>query len=222
MEKTSLSTNPTNIKRKSSSPSVERKEIIKRLQEHKWYRNTSPELKSQLTLLGEDYNGFLSDLAIRKDEFGGLVVLRLKKFLTSFKTILNIFEVRVSQTNQIVDYEYVSAKYGNNPGFKGILLLEIDNKIKYFIIKKSERFAVGGDKVYDTIGGFVRFKNGRLENFPKKVEDEIKRQIGLESLEIKRFIDLGLLYPNVGLESDHISLFAAVLNADNAKALVMV
>ncbi len=195
----------------------DRKAILSHLEKHKWFKNTSFEVQKDLLSLPNDFDGYLHDLTDRKDEIGGLIVIRLKRFLISFKSILNVFEVMVGQTNQLVEYEYISSKYGKNPGFKGVLLLQIDGELKYFIIKKSERFAVGGQKVYDTIGGFIQFRHGKLENLPKKIDNEIKRQLGIQSLEVKRFIDLGLVYPNVGLESGHESLFAAIIEADTAR-----
>jgi len=217
MHKSNKISNKINLSDLEETLSPERKEIVSRLKKHEWFQKTSKALKNKLLRLNQDYDSYLSDLADRGDEIGGLIVLKMKDAMVAYKSILNVFEVRVKETNQVINYEYISSRYGKNPGFRGILLLEVDGQIKYFMLTKTEKFAVGGNKIYNSFGGFIQYNHGKLSNFPKKVEEEIKRQLGLNSIEIKRFIDLGLMYPDLGLESHHVSLFAAIINADDAK-----
>jgi len=78
---------------------------------------------------------------------------------------------------------------------------------------------MGGEQVYDSIGGFIQFKNNNLVNLSKKVEDEIKRQLGLPELRIKRFLDLGQMTTDVGMTNTHVTLFGAIVDANGATNL---
>ena len=206
-----------NIEELGVSLPLERQKILSILSDKKWFKQTDFELKKELLTLPDDWAGYLSDLSKRKDEIGGLEVMKMISIQRGDFVALTRFKVRVMATNEVIDYgEYETSKYGSNPGFRGILLLEIAGELKYFILKKSEKFAVGS-LVYDSLGGMIKFENGELVNMPKRIEDEIKRQLGLSELEIKRFIDLGQMHTDVGRSSNHISLFAAVIDANKAK-----
>lgn len=189
--------------------------IFKKLQTLSWYSNTDQQIRNKLQNLPEDFNGYLIDLTSRPNEIGGNEVLKLLDIKHGNYNIISIFQVRSLQTNQEFTYEYNSFKYGKNPGFKGVLFLEVDGEIKYFIIKKTQKFSVATD-VYDSIGGFIEFKHNQLINLPKKVEKEIKRELDLKELTISRFIDLGLMTTDVGMTNNHVALFAAIINANQS------
>lgn len=195
--------------------SPERREFLSRFLERKWFKNTDFVLQKELLTLPFDWDGFLSDLVKRKDEIGGMDVLKLSDFKRGEFLGLIRFKVRVKSTNEVINYgEYVNYKFGNNPGYRGIILLEQNSQITHFMIKKSEKFPIG-EAVFESFGGTVQYKYGQLINMPKNVELEIKRQLGINELEIKRFIDLGQIYTDVGRASHHISLFAAIIDVTN-------
>lgn len=220
MDKISKAKNLDELK---SEISVDRREFLTRFLERKWFKNTDFELQKEILTLPDDWDGYLSDLVKRKDEIRGLEIIKLSSFQRGDFMAFTRFLVRVLHTNQEINYrEYVSYKYGNNPGYKGILLLEEDNQIKYFVIKKAEKFPIG-ELEYDSFGEMIQFRQGELINLPKNAEKEIKRQLGIDKIEIKKFIDLGQMYPDVGKTNLHFSLFAAVIdiskNADDIKKL---
>lgn len=198
--------------------SLARKEILEKLSERKWFQNTEEEIKDELRSLPPDFDGFLFDLANHPDDYEGLDILRLVKFATGNFISIPVFEVRSKQTNQIFTYEYASFKFGKFSGFRGILLLEVEGRIEYFVLKWTKKFSTG-TWVYDTIGDFIQFTGGRLLNFPKKVEEEIKSELGLKELRVKRFIDLGQLNTDVTLTNRHVSLFAAIIDANDSERL---
>ena len=203
--------------------SPDRQELLSRFLERKWFKNTEFQLQKEILILPEDWEGYLADLVKRKDEIRGLEILKLTSIQRGDFMAFTRFLVRVLHTNQEINYrEYVSYKYGSNPGYKGIILLEDAGEIKYFVLKKAEKFPIG-EPVYDTFGEMIQYKYGQLINLPKNAEKEIKRQLGVKELEIKRFIDLGQMYPDVGKSNQHFSLFAAVIditkNSENIKKL---
>lgn len=209
-----------NLKELTLLLSSSRKELLSRLLLRKWFKHTDYSLQKEVLTLPDDWEGYLSDLSKRKDEIGGMEVLALSDFKRGDFVGLTRFKVRVLATNEVLNYgEYVNYKFGSNPGYRGIILLEEDGQIKHFIVKKSEKFPVG-ESVYESFGGTIQYKQGQLINMPKNAEKEIKRQLGLEELNIKRFIDLGQMYTDVGRASHHISLFGAIIDVThNAEKL---
>lgn len=207
----------TKIEEIASGLSKDRQMLLKRFLERNWFKNTDFVLQKEILTLPEDWDGYLSDLVKRKDETGGLILLKLSDFKRGDYMAFTRFLVRVVQTKQEINYrEYMSFKYGSNPGYRGIIFLESEGKITHFLIKKTEKFPVD-DLVYDTFGDTIQFRQGTLVNLPKNAEKEIKRQLGIEELNIKRFIDLGQIYTDVGRSNLHLSLFAAIIDvSDNS------
>lgn len=195
-----------------------REKIKEKLQERKWFQKTSNEVKEEIFSLPSDFNGFLLSLAERSDEFEGLDVLKLQKVAFGNFIITPVFEVRSQQTNQVFTYEYAGFKYGKHSGFRGVVFLEREGKISHFLVKWTRKFSVGL-WVYDTIGDFIQFENGQLKNFPKKVEEEIKDELGLKELVVKRFIDLGQLDTDVALTNRQASLFGAIIDANESQRI---
>ena len=143
-------------------------EVLDKLRSKEWFKNTDRGIQNALLTLPEDFLGFLTDLINRPDELSyseitRLVDLKFGKFL-----LLPIFEVRSTETNQISTYEYAASKYGGQSRFRGILLIEKEGKIEYFILAKTEKFPLARF-VYEAIGGFIEYRNNRLENMPKNI-----------------------------------------------------
>lgn len=197
---------------------MDRTQLIEKLSEKVWFQNTDEEVKSDLLNLPQDFDGFLWDLASRPDEFEGVDILRILRIPRGNFIITPVFEVRSQKTNQIFTYEYASFKYGKNAGYRGILLLEHGDGIKYFVLKYTKKFSVG-TWVYDTIGDFIQFSQGSIKNFPAIVEKEIKNELGLNELIVRRFIDLGQINPDITLTNKQAALFAAVLDANDSQKI---
>lgn len=197
---------------------MDRDQLLEKLSERAWFKATDEAIRKELLDLPHDFDGFLWDLASRPNEFEGVDVLRVLKIPHGNFIITPVFEVRSQKTNQIFTYEYASFKYGKNAGYRGILLLEHEGEIKYFVLKYTKKFSVG-TWVYDTIGDFIQFSQGSIKNFPAIVEKEIKEELGLSELIVKRFIDLGQINPDVTLTNKQAALFAAVLDANDSQKI---
>lgn len=183
-----------------------------------WFKNTDTSLKKALFSLPEDFDGFLTELTNKPDELDNIDLLRLIRLERGNYLIVPVFEVRSQETNQIFTYEYVSWKVGSYPGYKGILLVEENGHISHFITKTITKFSQNTE-VYDSFGGFIEFKDRHLINLSTAQEKEIKRQLGLDDLIIKEFIDLGHLTPDIGMTNNRSSLFAAIIDGSEAKNL---
>lgn len=179
---------------------------------HDWFKNTAPEVQHELLTLPEDYNGFIQDLSERPDEIGEVDVLRLLKLAHGNFLITPIFEVRSNITNQIFPYEYVSWKTGARPGARFVIFLENDGQITHFLVSKSHNFSTASEN-YEAIGGlYVRFLDNKPQNLPKKIEHEICFHLGVDTLEFKKIINLGLAHPDLGTTNNASDLYALTMD----------
>ena len=197
----------------------ERKELVENLLEKKWFKKTRFDLQKQLLTLPEEFDGFLMDLGNRPEEIGQVEILALEKLAVGNYLAIPVFKVRSLLTNEVYTYEYASWKYGKYTGFRGILFVEVDNQIKFFITRKAEKFAIA-DRIYDAFGGLdLKFSSDRFINLPLQVENRLKNLLALKNLRFKRFIDLGLFSPDAGLTNEKVGLFAAIINLEDAKLI---
>jgi len=200
-----------NLEELGTSLPIERLKILSLLSEKRWFRKTDFEIQKKTLTLPDDFEGFLAELTTRRESYGGVDILRLLDIQRGNYNGIALFEVRSSHTNQIFTYEYVCQKYGRNPGYRGLILLEVKGEIRYFILRTTEKFAIG-QTIYETIGGYVQFRGNQLVNIPKNVEDSLKKQFGLADLTVKRFIDLGLVTIDPGSHLSTVSIFGAVID----------
>jgi hypothetical protein len=206
-------------KKNSITLSTERAEIFLKLKQKKWYKKTSPAIKKELKELPEDYDGFLRDLANRRETIGHVDVLRLKKLLVGKWQAVPVFEVRSNLTNQVFTYEYSSWKYGKHTGSKGVLFVEIEGEIKFFIIRKADRFPIAAENI-EALGGFdPGYHKSRFPNFSKKIERQIKKALNVRDLKFEKYYNLGSLSPDAGQSNQSVYLFAGVINVDDARKI---
>jgi len=195
------------------------KNILAELRKKKWYLHSSPAVKNELKDLPLEFHGFLADLAKRKSFIGRVEILRLLKILRGNYLIIPVFEVRSLDTNEVFTYEFVSWKFGRFPGYKGIILVEVKGRIKYFIVKYGAKFPIGAD-CYDSIGTFYSPDNlKKTITVPNKIKNHLRKFLGLPQVHFKKFIDLGILNPDPGMSNNHIDLFAVVIDDDNAQKI---
>lgn len=207
-----------NIEELAERLSPERQKYLSFLSEKKWFKKTEFETQRKVFTLPEDFNGFLNDFSIRKDEYGGMDVIKLLDVLPANYNLITLFLVRSQKTNQEFTYEYVASKYGKNPGYRGLILLEVRGEIKYFILRYTDKFPVGMS-VFETIGTYIQFQGGRLVNMPKTIEDILKRELAMNDLVIKRFIDLGMMTTDAAVTSTSVSLYTAVIDVTDSPNL---
>lgn len=220
MQKTQIS-NPNNLDELKEGLNKDRSELIGNLFEKEWFKKTDFELQKKLLTIPEDFDGFLKDLSERPEELGNLAVLKLVDLLVGNYLAIPVFEVRSLLTNEVFTYEYVSWKYGRVSGNKGIILVEVDNKIESFILRKGVKFPLATE-IYDALGTlfYVTFSSDKLVHFPAKIENQLKKILGISKLQIKRFIDLGVLNTDPGMTNNHTGLFAIIVTADEAERII--
>ncbi|KKT94534.1 MAG: hypothetical protein UW96_C0020G0009 [Candidatus Collierbacteria bacterium GW2011_GWA1_45_15] len=192
-----------------------KQKIYTLLKQRTWFKATDEAIQKEILALPDDCDGFLENLASRPDEIGELDVLKMTKLGYGHFLLLPVFEVRSNITNQIFTYEYVSWKTGNHPGASGIIFLETEGKISHFLVSKIHKFSVDKD-IYESIGGlYFHFLENKPQNLPKKIEQEIRFHLGVDHLEFKKVINLGLAHPDLGMTNNASDLFAAVIDISN-------
>lgn len=197
----------------------ERKAVFKKLGELEWYKKTSKEIKEELKNLPDEFDGFLRDLSERPETIGNVEVMKMTKLNHGHYLVNPVFEVRSYLTNEKFTYEYSSWKYGKETGCKGILLVEVEGKIEYLLVKKANKFPTG-ENIIEAVGGFyTHFKDNKLVSLSKKIEEQIKRILKIDELNIKKYIELGDFFPDAGLSNEKVSLFGAIVELDNTEGV---
>ena len=194
--------------------SLTRKELTDSLNKKQWFKKTSAALRKELLSLPDDCDGFITDLANRPEESGNVKTIRLIKLLVGNYILTPVFEVEAIQTKQKFTFEYSSWKNGTTPaGCRGIIFLEDEGEIKYFIVRRSDRFSLS-KTIYDAVASAYSetVKNSNL-TISNKLEKQLNTIIDSRAkIDFKRIIDLGIIYPDSGMSNVTVQLFAAIID----------
>jgi hypothetical protein len=203
--------------------SERRASVIKALFERSWFKATSRELQHQLVELPEDaenkddWTPFLEDLAARPDEIGGWRVLRLVKLLVANYAVIAVFKV-ANAAGRENEYEYVSWKHGNMSGAKGVVFVRTDGKITHFAALRGEKFGPAKN-VWDSVGGFADIGADGVYTVNERFLVEFQEELGLAEMPELEVIDLGRIMTDAGMTNNNPGVFAAIMDADDAKNL---
>jgi len=194
----------------------ERKAIFEKLQEKQWFQNTSTELQKTLLSLPdkgrENHDGFLKDLADRKEEISNIKVERMVDLPRGSYALVPKFEVsRLDNPSIRYTYEYVSWRTGPLSGAKGVVFVESQGQTTHFIVLRGEKFAPA-KKTFDTIGGFIDVDSDGVSTIHERTVHEIQQELGVPKLEISRVVNLGNVLPDAGMSNNEPSLFAAFIS----------
>ena len=191
-----------------------RRELADKLLALPWFADSAPEIQQEVLSLPPDFQGYVEDLSNRPDEIGELNVVRLEKVCRGNFLITSVFAVRSNVNNQEFTYEYVSWKTGNYNGMRGIIFLETGDKITHFLVANKFKFSTTQEETESLGGLFFKVENNQAFNLPKKIEDEIRFHLGIQEIKFSRTIDLGRVYPDLGMTNNSSTIFAAVINID--------
>lgn len=192
-----------------------RRAIVDRLVEKNWFKKSPFEVQKTLLELPKGYDGMLRELSIRSDNIGNVEIISMNKIISSGSLAILNFKARSILTNEQIEYEYFCHMSGNNPNCRGIVLVEESNEIKYFILKKSVDFAAGTTVLGSISSYYPEFSNNNLVSLPSKIESQIKKMLGNEKLNIKRYIDLGGVFTDSLMTSNYTSLYAIIVANEN-------
>jgi len=197
------------------------KETLDKIQKLEWFKNSSSEIQETLLKAPESFEGFMKELSDRPEVIGDVMVIKMIAISFGNHMSLPIFEIKNLKNGEISEYEYVGRKRGPRHSVRGLIMLESDGDIQYFIVRKSQRFAVGGE-VWESVGSIydpseeIRQDKYKFKNY---LETEVAEQFGLPKVSFDRFYDLGIIYPDVGMSSHKVSLFAGVIKGNDWESM---
>lgn len=199
-----------------------KEEIIANIKGLSWFINSEAEVQEQITTFPDSFLAFINELAERPEVIGEYKVIKLLSIAFGNHFVLPVFEVVNTRTGAISQYEYIGRKRGKSHSVRGLLMIESKDELKYFVVRKTSRFAIGGE-TYESIGSIYPPPEGILgDNFAYKsfLESEVASQLELDKVTFDRFYDLGAIYPDVGMTHHMVNLFAAVIAIDNPETLL--
>lgn len=201
------------------SNALEKKEIIKTLNNASWFLNSEESIQNKLIDCIDDYLGFIKDLCNRPVQIANYKVLRLVDVHPLKQKIVPVFEV-ITETGEIMNYSYVSWSKGKYHSMRGILLVQVDNQVTHFAIRKSARFAVGSFH-HESLGSIYPPKELQKDNafVSSYVKEELQKILFVPQLSMSRYLDLGEIYPDAGMSDNVVRLFAATVNVKNIDEL---
>lgn len=190
--------------------------IAERLSNLNWFNNSEENIQETLLNCPESFDNFLFELSNRKDIAGNIEIIRLIAISFGNHFALPVFEVKDTKSGKIFEYEFIGRKRGTKHSVRGLVMIEKDGELQYFVTRKSWRFAIDST-INESIGSIYEpDDNSRLDKFKFKnyIENALSEQLGEEDVIFERFYDLGWLYPDVGMTHHKVSIFAAVLSSD--------
>jgi len=190
-----------------------REEIKKKLSARNWFNSSSEEIQKALIEAPESFENFISELAAREEKAGNIEILKMVGVSFGNHFALPIFEVKNTVSGKVFEYEYVGRKRGEKHSVRGLIMIEKDGELEYFVVRKSWRFAVAKE-VNESIGSIYEPDDESRQDkykFKNYLEEAFAEQMGLKNIRFDRFYDLGWIYPDVGMSHHKVSLFAAVL-----------
>jgi hypothetical protein len=196
-----------------------RNAIVDKLAGKAWYMASDFELRVKLANLPADHDGYLEDLANRPDNLGSLTVHKIVGLKQGNFALITLFEVTQPGAEKPYTYEYVSWRQGPLSGAKGLVLIANgEGKITHFVILRGPKFAVGGI-AFDIVGGFAEVNEAGVGKMIGRFEKELQEELGVPTLTIKQIHDLGNILPDAGMTNNHPKIFAAVIDASEAKKI---
>ncbi len=194
---------------------MNRAEALEIIQSKPWYERTSVENAAKIHGLGDDWTGYLVDLANRKDSIGGLEVVSLSELLLGGFGCLTRFKVKNQKGVEFL-YEYFSWKKGPMSGAKGLVFIADKNgKITHFAYLEVEKFAAGGIICVDLPGGFCEdIDTTTATKFLTNMTRELSEEFGATEINVISAINIGQYTPDYGMTNNAPFLFSVVISAD--------
>lgn len=203
-----------------SSSKYIREEALSLIQKKKWYLASSSEVQDKINSISEEFNGFLNDLADRADENNFYRIIKLVDLYWDERYALPTFDVESVKDGSKYANSYIAWRKGVFHSVRGLILVRVDNKISHFLVRKSVRFA-SGSEVIETIGSIyppTEF-NDDSPQYKAYLEEEVRKITRIPSLKFSKFIDLGQVYPDVGMSDNIAKLFTAIVDVKDIQMI---
>jgi ADP-ribose pyrophosphatase YjhB (NUDIX family) len=206
---------PSFMRLATEGMSPERTAIFAQLEGKAWWRNTANELKYDLLIRPENWNGYLADLAKRPEVIGNATQREIVEIPRTTFGGSTMFLVQTAGQADTNTYEYHSWRFGPRSGAKGVVFVKdpITGQVTHFLLSRGMKFAPA-ELCWDCHGGFVEGNETLADNAMR----EIREELGVEDLKVK-VVPLGTMRPDAGLTNNHPSVFVAFITTDEAANL---
>lgn len=173
-------------------------EMAELLVKKSWFKKTNKNLRG---LISKNKN-LLGCLLKIEDENDIGQVVRMIDFWVKNNIFGVSFEIRQDDNNQIITTEIINWVEGQNPLARGILLVEINDKTKYILLEKKYNIKTFcyEERSFSMI--YPDFSGNKLVKLPQYLTKSIP------GTTIKKFIDLGYIYPEDSLLGGKTNIFA--------------
>lgn len=209
------------VKKHKKSSTSHRLKLIRALSKKSWFQATDADLQDELVTLPQrgksNHDGFLEALIRRKEEFGGIRVLRLLSLGRGNYTLCPMFEIQSVETGEIYTYDYAAYRHGVPAGAKGLVLIRSDKESEptHMVLLSGDKFATG-ENTYDLLGGLPEVDVDERRDIIKGILREIREETGVKNLEVSEIKLLGNLVVDPGHTSHESQLFIAYLDKKDA------
>jgi hypothetical protein len=203
-----------------SANNYTRAEAISKLNSLEWFANSKKEIQDELVNLPESFEGFLNDLCDRPEKFVDFEILEMEDVSINEHFAHVVFKVKSLFNNKIGQKVYTGWKKGTYHSLRGIILLETDNQISHFILRRCTRFAISRE-IEEAMGSIYPPKSFGDEQFGAiaYVEQQFAQQMRIPSFNFSKYFDLGFIYPDPAMSDNVVGLFAALINDMNVEII---
>lgn len=202
----------------------QRQKILKQLVKKEWFQATDPDIQMQIATLPQEgagsFDGFLMDLARRRELIGDIVVKRMIALPRGNFIACPVFEVYNQLTRQTYTYEFAAYRYTVPNGAKGLVLVREDQNEEptHFLILSGDKFATS-DMTYELMGGYSEPQDDDGDEVVSGIVREIQEECGVKNLNIDEVTLLGTLVVDPGLSSHETHLFVAYITPTELKRI---
>lgn len=197
-----------------------RSEAENKLKSLKWYMNSDQEVQRKIVDLPESFDGFLNDLCDRPEIFSDFEVIKMEDLFINDHFAHAVFQVKSIFTGVTSQKVYTSWKKGVYHSMRGIMLLETENVVTHFIVRKCSRFAICRE-IEESMGSI--YPPGSMDQAEVEmityIEDQFAKQMRVPSLTFSKYFDLGYVYPDPAMSDNAVGLFASILKNPSYKTV---
>jgi dTDP-glucose 4,6-dehydratase len=196
--------------------------VMKNLESHEWYTNSSKEIKDEIKLLGMEPAtfGYVEDLSSREDRISGDTLLKLVKIDHASREfgiygIATWFEVE-NENGEKRSEGYYSWGWGPKSGAKLLVMIRRRGEITHFAFRREEKFPTGALE-YNLAGGFPKLNESVLNFILRSLKKDLNLDIKEGGITLNEIVSLGRVSPDTGMTNNHPNLYAVMLNFDESK-----
>lgn len=182
--------------------------LIEKLQKRSWFKSSNK--KIQVEIETDFKEGLLKLLGNIEDsnELGDILSLKEIKRLGE---IVNFnFEVSFLANNEKKNIQTITWADGDNYLSRGVILIESEGKLSHFLLEK--KLGLANFKLENQTFAMIYpdFTDGKIIKLPQRLAKALPNHV------VKKYFDLGYVWPECNLVMAKTFVFAVVVSIENA------